>query len=117
MKEYHIAIIGSGPAGMACAIQLRRMGLEPVIFERPEPQSMLRMANWVENYLGFPEGIRGEDLFRYFKEQLGRFQVEHIYKEVRNIVLYEGNFLIDTYDNNYLCSVLVLASGTRPNNC
>jgi thioredoxin reductase len=75
---------------------------------------MLRMANWVENYLGFPEGIRGEDLFRHFQEQLGRFQVEHINKEVRNIVLYEDNFLIDTYDDNYLCSVLVLASGTRP---
>jgi thioredoxin reductase len=114
MNHYHIAIIGAGPAGMACALQLRRMGMEPVVFERETPQSMLRMANWVENYLGFPEGIRGEDLFRYFQEQLGRFQVEHVYKEVRNIVLYEDNFLIDTYDDNYLCSVLVLASGTKP---
>jgi thioredoxin reductase len=114
MNRYHIGIIGAGPAGMACALQLRRVGLEPVVFEREEPQSMLRMANWVENYLGFPEGIRGEDLYRHFREQLDRFQVEHIYKEVRNIVLYEEDFLIDTYDENYLCSVLVLASGTRP---
>jgi thioredoxin reductase len=90
------------------------MGLEPVIFERETPQSMLRMANWVENYLGFPEGIRGEDLFRHFQEQLEKFQVETIYKEVRNVVLYEDNFLIDTYDEHYLGSILVLACGTRP---
>jgi len=114
MNHYHIAIIGAGPAGMACALQLRRMGLEPVIFERENPQSMLRMANWVDNYMGFPEGIRGEELFRNFQEQLERFQLERVYKEVRNVVLYEDHFLIDTYDENYLSSVLVLTCGTRP---
>lgn len=114
MNRYHIGIIGAGPAGMACALQLRRMGLDPVIFERPDARSMLRMANWVENYLGFPEGIRGEELYRHFREQLDRFQVEHIYKEVRNVVFYEDHFLVDTIDEHYLCSLLVLASGTRP---
>ena len=28
--------------------------------------------------------------------------------------MYEDEFLIDTYDENYLCSILVVASGTRP---
>lgn len=114
MNQYHIAIIGAGPAGMACALQLRRMGLEPVIFEREHPRSMLRLANWVDNYLGFPEGIRGEELFRSFQEQLDRFQVKHVYKEVKNIRLFENEFLIDTFDDNYRTSILVIASGTRP---
>ncbi len=99
---------------MACALQLRRMGMEPVIFEREQPRSMLRMANWVDNYLGFPGGIRGEDLFRQFREQLDRFQVEHIYKEVTRIKLEEGHYTIETRDDVLGCDILVLASGTRP---
>jgi thioredoxin reductase len=114
MIEHHIAIIGGGPAGMACALQLRRMGMKPVIFEKELPGSLLKMANLVENYLGFPEGIRGEDLYRLFDEQLGRFEVERIYKEVKKIFWEGERFLVEVDDDSYACSVLVLASGTIP---
>ena len=114
MNHYPIAIVGAGPAGMSCAIQLRRMGLEPVVFERREAQSTLRLANRVENYLGFPEGITGDELYRHFREQYDRFQVETLYKEVRKIGLQDGMFSIDTGDMLYTADVLVLATGTRP---
>jgi thioredoxin reductase len=114
MKHHRIAIIGAGPAGMSCAIQLKRMGLDPVVFERPEPSSMLRMANKVENYLGFPQGIRGEELYRLFCEQFERFQVEVIYKEVKKASFREDVFILDNEDESFSCDILVVASGTRP---
>ena len=64
-----VAVIGAGPAGISCGIQLKRMGLEPFIFEKDEVGGLLWNANLVENYLGFPGGITGPDLVNVFKKQ------------------------------------------------
>ena len=77
-----IVIIGGGPSGIACAIQLIRYGYNPVIIEKNEPGGLLRNANLVENYPGFPNGISGIDLSHIFVEQLNRFGVELISDEV-----------------------------------
>lgn len=114
MRHFRIAIIGAGPAGMSCAIQLKRMGLDPVVFERPEPASMLRMANRVENYLGFPDGIRGEELYRIFMKQFERFEIGLIYKEVTRLSLSGGIFFIETDDESFSSDIVVVSSGTRP---
>jgi thioredoxin reductase (NADPH) len=114
MKHHHISIIGAGPAGMSCAIQLKRVGLDPVVFERPELSSMLRMANKVENYMGFPQGIRGEELYRLFCEQFERFQVTVIYKEVKKASFRDDVFILDTEEESCSCDILVVASGTSP---
>jgi len=114
MKHHRIVIIGAGPAGMSCAVQMKRMGLEPVVFERPEPASMLRMANKVENYLGFPHGIPGEELFRIFRDQMEGFDIELIIKEVNKVYFRNDVFILETEEETLTCDLLVVASGTQP---
>ena len=65
-SNIRIAIIGAGPAGIACAIQLIRQGYSPIIFEKGEIGGLLKNANLVENYLGFPGGISGKKLCSLF---------------------------------------------------
>ena len=69
MKIEDILIIGAGPAGLATGIQLQRYGLNPLILERDQPGGLLRNANWVENYPGFPQGISGLDLVNRMLQQ------------------------------------------------
>ncbi|MCK4538908.1 MAG: NAD(P)-binding domain-containing protein, partial [Candidatus Krumholzibacteria bacterium] len=57
-----LIIIGAGPAGIAAAIYLKRAGVDFVLLESGEPGGLLRNAFLVENYPGFPGGIKGAEL-------------------------------------------------------
>ena len=59
MQTCDIAIIGCGPAGLSAAIQLKRLGEEPLVFEASRVGGLLVNAHLVENYPGFPEGLSG----------------------------------------------------------
>jgi thioredoxin reductase len=52
-----VVIIGAGPAGLSTAIQLKRYGIEPILLEKEEIGGLLRNANLVENYPGFPSTL------------------------------------------------------------
>ena len=47
MKVADVLIVGAGPAGLTTALQLRRYGLNPLIFERAEVGGLLKNANLV----------------------------------------------------------------------
>ncbi|MEO0165412.1 MAG: NAD(P)/FAD-dependent oxidoreductase [candidate division WOR-3 bacterium] len=113
MLKTRVAIIGAGPAGIACAIQLKRSKIAFLIFEREKPGGLLRNANFVENYPGFPDGIKGEKLVALFQQQLQNNKI-NIIKESVERVKYEKTFLIETSKNIYQSEFLVVASGTKP---
>ena len=60
---HDVAIIGGGPAGVAASIFLKRAGFDIVMFEKNEVGGLLLNAYLVENYPGFPRGIKGYELF------------------------------------------------------
>ena len=57
-----VVIVGAGPAGIACAVQLRRYGLDPLLLEKDQPGGLLKNAWRIDNYPGYPEGIGGSAL-------------------------------------------------------
>jgi len=114
MKVEEVAIIGAGPAGIAAAIQLRRQGLNPVIFEREAIGGLLRNANLVENYPGFPGGIPGGALVTLFDKQLADHAVRLIYEEIIRLDFANDQFEIKTGKCQYFARTVMIASGTRP---
>jgi len=114
MQISPIAIVGAGPAGIATAIQLKRQGFNPLIFEQERIVGLLCNANLVENYLGFPKGIRGVELVKRMSAHLTNLQVTVTMERVINIDWQSPVFVLQTSGGNYLARVLVLASGTRP---
>jgi thioredoxin reductase (NADPH) len=114
MSVNRVAIVGAGPAGMMTALQLKRYGISPLLFESHETGGLLRNANLVENYPGFPGGIRGPQLVRRIKQQLEQAGVDVIHEAVLNIGMEGNTFLLETPRQTFLSSYTVIASGTKP---
>ena len=62
-------IIGGGPAGYTAGIYASRAGLEPVLYEGPEPGGQLTTTTLVENYPGFAKGVDSLTLTGAMREQ------------------------------------------------
>jgi len=73
---YDLAIIGAGPAGLACAVYGASEGLKVILIEQNAPGGQAGTSSMIENYLGFPGGVTGADLARRATLQAKRFGVE-----------------------------------------
>jgi thioredoxin reductase (NADPH) len=73
---YDIVIIGSGPAGLAAAVYAGSEGYKCLVIEKSAPGGQAGSSPKIENYLGFPTGISGDDLTRRAVSQAKRFGVE-----------------------------------------
>jgi len=67
--SYDVVVVGAGPAGMAAGVYGSSEGLRVLVVERCAAGGQAGTSSRIENYLGFPEGISGEDLTgRGFKQ-------------------------------------------------
>ncbi len=114
MGTRDVIIIGAGPAGIATAIQLKRHGIEPVILERGEIGGLLRNANLVENYPGFPDGISGPNLIELFKRQLANTGIAVSSERVLELSHRDEAFFTKTNRRMFRSTTAVIASGTKP---
>jgi thioredoxin reductase (NADPH) len=57
-----VVIVGAGPAGLAAAVYGASEGLDVLVIESSSPGGQAGSSSRIENYLGFPTGISGQDL-------------------------------------------------------
>ncbi len=114
MKIEDVIIIGGGPAGISCGVQLKRYGIEPCIIEKKDLGGLLLNANNLENYPGFPEGIKGTELVKLMKRQLRKQKIEVLFEEVKGVDSNEELLEIKTNKSSYFSKYVIIASGTKP---
>jgi thioredoxin reductase (NADPH) len=73
---YDVAIIGAGPAGLACAVYAASEGLNVLVLERIAPGGQAGTSSRIENYPGFPTGISGQALAGRTWQQAQKFGAE-----------------------------------------
>jgi len=75
-SSYDLAIVGAGPAGLAAAVYAASDGLSTIVLERDIPGGQAGHTSFIENYVGFPDGIGGAELSRLAGKQAERFGAE-----------------------------------------
>jgi thioredoxin reductase (NADPH) len=74
--EYDTVIVGAGPAGLAAAVYGASEGLQTIAIEREAPGGQAGTSSRIENYLGFPSGVSGDELSNRALQQARRLGAE-----------------------------------------
>lgn len=86
-QTYDVVIIGGGPAGLAAAVYGASEGLAVLLVERKAPGGQAGTSSRIENYLGFPNGISGDDLSQRAFRQAIKFGAEVVLtRDVQQII-------------------------------
>jgi thioredoxin reductase (NADPH) len=75
-KLYDVAVVGSGPAGLATAVYAASEGLSVAVFDARSYGGQAGASARIENYLGFPTGISGQALAGRAFSQAQKFGAE-----------------------------------------
>lgn len=112
-KTYDVIIIGAGIAGMTAALYLKRYNMNVLLIEKEYPGGQLNKINKVENYPGFLE-INGFDLGNNIYEQVKKLDIPVFFEEVIQIRSEETKKIVETKNEEYECTYLVIATGRSP---
>ncbi len=74
--EYDTVIVGAGPAGLAAGVYGASEGLHTIVVEREAPGGQAGTSSRIENYLGFPSGVSGDELSSRALQQARRLGAE-----------------------------------------
>jgi thioredoxin reductase (NADPH) len=74
--EYDMVVVGAGPAGLAAGVYGASEGLRPIVVERHAPGGQAGTSSRIENYLGFPSGVSGDELSSRALNQARRLGAE-----------------------------------------
>ena len=110
---YDLVIVGGGPAGLAAAVYGASEGLRTVLIEKEAPGGQAGTSSRIENYLGFPVGLSGDDLARRAVTQAKRFGVEILTPQAGTQLRIEDDYRIITLSDGkeISCHALILALG------
>jgi thioredoxin reductase (NADPH) len=112
---YDVVIVGAGPAGMAAGVYGASEGLKVLMVERSAAGGQAGTSSRIENYLGFPEGISGEDLTGRAVKQAVRFGAEiAVTRCIDKVEAGEGGFQLQLDGGQRLFGrVVLLATGVE----
>ena len=110
---YDLIIIGSGPAGLAASVYAGSEGLKCLVIEKAAPGGQAGSSPKIENYLGFPAGISGDDLTRRAVSQAKRFGVEILSaQEASQVAVKDAYRIVKLIDGTELsCHAVLVATG------
>jgi len=113
-EKVSVVIVGAGPAGIAAGMFLKRAGVEPLLLEEREPGGLLRDANLVENYPGFPGGISGKELASLMVHQMEKLGVRLEKGAATKVSPKDHSFVTETETGTYESDAVIIATGTAP---
>lgn len=108
-----VVIVGAGPAGLAAAVYGASEGLDVLVVESRAPGGQAGASSRIENYLGFPTGISGQDLADRAYSQAQKFGAQVIVaKKARALLCKRRPFAVELEDGSSIAArTIVIATG------
>ncbi|MDR2573096.1 MAG: thioredoxin-disulfide reductase [Desulfovibrio sp.] len=113
MKQYDALVIGGGPAGITAAMYLARSACSVLLCEQLTPGGQILMTDTLENYPGYPKGIKGYELADLFSAHLDGLPVERATGAVDSVTGEAGNFVARCDKQEYGCKTVLVCTGAR----
>ena len=107
-----LVIIGAGPSGLAAAVYGASEGLDVLVLETSSPGGQAGSSSRIENYLGFPAGISGQDLAgrAYFQAQ--KFGAEILITKGMRLLCDRKPYIVEVENGARIpARVVVIATG------
>jgi len=110
-----VVIVGGGPAGLAAAVYAASEGLDALVIEASSPGGQAGSSSRIENYLGFPTGISGQELAGRAYAQAQKFGAEVlIAKGAAELICQQAPYGVRTDDGATIPTrTVVIATGAR----
>jgi len=112
MKQTDVVVVGAGPAGMTCAIYLKRAGKNVVVFEGNTFGGQIVNTPDVANYPGFTE-VSGFDLANSMFEQATALGAEFNFDSAEKIEKTDDGFVVKGELGDVFCRAVILAVGAN----
>jgi thioredoxin reductase (NADPH) len=108
-----VAIVGAGPSGLAAAVYGASEGLDVVMVEMNSPGGQAGSSSKIENYLGFPTGISGQELADRAYTQAQKFGAQIIVaKAATHLTCNRKPYVIEFDDGSHVTArAVIVASG------
>ena len=112
-----VIVVGAGPAGLAAAVYAASEGLDALVLETTAPGGQAGSSSRIENYLGFPTGISGQDLAGRAYTQARKFGADiAIAKSAARLTCERKPYVIEVADSEGIQGrTVIIASGAQYN--
>ena len=110
-KIFDCLIIGAGPSGIGCAIELTKKGFDIALIEKSTPGGKINIAPRVDNYPGQHE-IPGPDLAMIFYQRILDNKINFIGDEIISLNRKDDKFVLKGQRDTYFSKTVYIASGT-----
>ena len=109
-----LVVIGAGPSGLAAAVYGASEGLDVVILETSSPGGQAGSSSKIENYLGFPTGISGQDLAGRAYMQAQKFGAKLLIARATRIVCDHSPYIIEAENGARIpARTILIATGAQ----
>jgi len=113
-KVRDLVVIGGGPSGLAAAVYGASEGLDVLVLETSSPGGQAGSSSRIENYLGFPTGISGQDLAGRAYVQAQKFGAHMLIAKATQLVCDRKPYVIEVESGAQISAHTVLiATGVQ----